>query len=68
MEQGVRMGVGEALLLALVIGLAFWSMLRQKTPPRNGGGYIGPAQNDDIARIRQMKEWDRFDDSKSGKS
>lgn len=62
------MGVGEGLLMALVIIIAFGAMIRGRKGVRRDRDYQHPHVDEDTARIRQMKEWDRFDDSKSGRS
>lgn len=62
------MGFWEALILALVILMAFAAMFRGRSGVSRGDRYRHPPKDEDAARVRQMKEWDRFDDTKSGRS
>jgi len=54
------MGLPEIILLVFILVLGILCLSDKDNKP----GSIRQSQADkDIARIRQMKEWDRFDDS-----
>ena len=54
------MGITEIVLIVFIIVLGIFCLGDKQNPPRQNK----PSQTDkDIARLRQMKEWDRFDDN-----
>lgn len=51
------MGIVEIILLILILIIGVFSMFDNKESPRI---YKESQDNKDLARIREMKEWDRF--------
>jgi hypothetical protein len=60
--KGCMMGIGEGLLVAFILLLAVFS---GATHNSSSSKYVEkPEEDPNLKRLRQMAEWDRFDDTK----
>ena len=58
------MGIVEGILIGFILIIGVISMSNPKGPEIKRA----PIKEDpNLARLRQMQEWDRFDDDKNGK-
>lgn len=62
------MGIGEILLITAMTIVMIVGIFKNAKNSRGTVYRPPPQQDEDLARMRQMKEWDRFDNSKNGKS
>lgn len=53
------------ILIILTIVLAFFIMISGRKNVKSNGVYQHPNRDEDLSRIRQMKEWDRFDETRN---
>lgn len=51
------------ILILLTIALSFIIMIKGRRNVKSDGVYQHPQRDEDVARIKQIKEWDRFDTS-----